>query len=82
MLNEATRLAGGPLELQAIGHDTDSYSAYLITDLTSDLTVAGTPRGGGPTFSEPGTGYKFSGYRYPQLCTSQLISLPTEKKVF
>ena len=44
MRYEATRLASGPLELQALGPDTDSYSAYLI-DLTSDLTVARTPRG-------------------------------------
>ena len=44
MRYEATRLTGGPLELQAIGPDADSYSAYLI-DLTIDLTVARTPRG-------------------------------------
>ena len=40
---EATSLVGEPLEIQAIGPNTDSYSAYLM-DLTSDLTVAGTPR--------------------------------------
>ena len=44
MCYEVTRLAGGPLELQAIGPDIDCYYAYLI-DLTRHLTVAGTPRG-------------------------------------
>ena len=44
MRYEVTRLAGGPLELQAIGPDIDCYDAYLI-DLTRHLTVAGTPRG-------------------------------------
>ena len=40
---EATSLVGEPLEVQAIGPNTNCYSAYLI-DLTSDLTVARTPR--------------------------------------